>query len=331
MQQPYDFSLHLALYGPKGTGYSKDLTADSANAYCVEIAESHYENFPVLSWAVPPPLRQHFANVYAFCRWSDDLGDEVGNGDESAELLDWWRQETESLFLGRTRHPVMMALAGTINEFSIPPTPFLDLISAFRQDQYIKRYATFDELRDYCRRSADPVGRIVLYLLRCYTQERVALSDAICTGLQLANFLQDVGVDYREKGRIYLPQKEWERYGVDESMFALKSTSPELVELMKEEVSRAEGWLNAGLPLARQMPGRFRLMIALFGEGGLAILRRIRRAEYNVLAERPRLGKWDRIRALGRAVIRSAGLNRSPSNSPTIDDPSSKSAAGSVV
>lgn len=331
MEQPYDFSLHLAQYGPGGTGYSKDFTADSANSYCIQVAESHYENFPVLSLAVPPPLRQHFANVYAFCRWSDDLGDEVGIGDRPAELLDWWRQETEEMFLGRTRHPVMVALAGTVNDFSIPSTPFLDLISAFRQDQFIKRYATFDELRDYCRRSADPVGRIVLYLLRCYTQERVALSDAVCTGLQLANFLQDVGVDYREKGRIYLPQKEWERYGVDESTFALKSASPEFVELMKGEVARAESWLNAGLPLASQMPGRFRLMIALFGEGGLAILRRIRRAGYNVLAERPRLGKWDRIGALGRAVLRSAGFNRAPSNSPTIDDTSSKSAAGSVV
>jgi len=331
MHPPYDFSLHLAKYGPGESGESQEFTVETANAYCVEIAESHYENFPVLSLAVPPVLRQHFANVYAFCRWSDDLGDEVGDGERPTELLDWWRQETEALFLGRTRHPVMVALAETVREFSIPADPFLNLISAFRQDQFVKRYATFDELRDYCRRSADPVGRIVLYMLRCYTPDRVALSDAICTGLQLANFLQDVGVDYREKGRIYLPQDGWKRYGVDESTFARPAATPEFVELMKEEVLRAEGWLRAGLPLSKQMPGRFRLMIALFGEGGLAILRRIRGMGYNVLAERPRLGKWDRIGALGRAVIRSVGFNRSSPNLPTVDKTSTKNATGSVV
>ena len=331
MGQAYDFSHHLAQFGPAGLASGTPLTLAEANAYCVEIAQSHYENFPVLSLAVPSSLRQHFANIYAFCRWSDDLGDEVGESSQSVELLDWWREEVTSLYSGLPRHPVMIALAETVKAFSIPAEPFLDLISAFRQDQFTKRYATFEELRDYCRRSADPVGRLVLYMLGCHTPDRVALSDSICTGLQLANFLQDVGVDYHEKGRIYLPQKEWERYGVTESDFRLRSATPGFLSLMKQEVDRAEGWLREGLPLAVMMPGRFRLMIALFGEGGLAILRRIRHEGYNVLAERPRLGRLNRIGALGRALIRSSGLGSTTNKRAGIKSASSDKTAGSVV
>ena len=199
MGQSYEFSRHLYRFGPEGLAHAQTLTLAEANAYCVEIAQTHYENFPVLSLAVPARLRQHFANVYAFCRWSDDLGDELADTTRSEELLDWWREETLHLYTGRPRHPVMIALHETVQTFSIPAEPFLDLISAFRQDQTTQRYATFEELRDYSRRSADPVGRIVLYMLGCHTPERVLLSDSICTGLQLANFLQDVKIDFFEK------------------------------------------------------------------------------------------------------------------------------------
>ena len=206
------FAQDLQLYGPQKSALALPLDRRTAEAYCRTLATSHYENFPMVSWLLPKGLHQHFYNIYAYCRWADDLGDEVGDTKKSLELLAWWRGEVEACFAGQLRHPVFVALKPTIDEFSIPREPFLDLISAFEQDQSICEYDTFEQLRDYCRRSADPVGRLVLSLCRENTDLNVVWSDSICTGLQLANFCQDVARDFAI-GRIYLPRADYERFG----------------------------------------------------------------------------------------------------------------------
>ena len=186
-----------------------------AQDYCRRLARSHYENFSVASWFLPERLRQHFFNVYAYCRIADDLGDEVGDPAASLQLLDEWQAELDACYAGKPRHPVFVALAGTVRKFDIPRQPFADLLQAFRQDQTITRYETFEDLIAYCRYSANPVGHLVLYLCGYRDPERQALSNHTCTALQLANFWQDVSVDY-SKRRIYLPLEDLRRYQVNE-------------------------------------------------------------------------------------------------------------------
>lgn len=274
-----------------------------AEAYCRELATSHYENFPLVSWLLPKGLHQHFYNVYAYCRWADDLGDEVGDSARSLELLAWWRQELAACYAGQFRHPVFVALKGTIDEFSIPIEPFQDLISAFEQDQSVKEYQTFIQLRDYCRRSADPVGRLVLCLCRAATDQNVAWSDSICTGLQLANFWQDVSRDY-DIGRIYLPREDYERFGYRREDFDARVMNPAFRDLMKFEVDRARQFLTDGLPLIPQLPGRLQVDIDLFAQGGLRILQRIEGIDYQVWQTRPKVTKGDAMRLLIGALWR---------------------------
>lgn len=312
----YDFSTHLANFGPELLQTRRDaVSPEEARRYTIALARQHYENFPVLGWLVPGRLTAHFAAVYAFCRWADDLGDEVGDSNRSLFLLDWWKDQVHEMYAGRAKHPVLIALSETIDHFAIPPQPWLDLISAFRQDQLQSRYSTVAELLDYCRRSANPVGRIVLHLTSRHAPEHVEWSDSICTGLQLANFCQDVSTDFFEKGRIYLPLSERERHGVTEESLRQRLCNLSFVDMMKEEVDRAETFLRAGLPLSRAMPGRFKVLVAAFAEGGLAILRRIRAIEYNVLAARPRLSRLDRFGALARAFIGLVGRPSDRKNS----------------
>ncbi len=188
-------------------------TREEALAYTRWLSTHHYENFQVVSFLLPKRLHQDFYNVYAFCRWADDLGDEIGNTDESLRLLAWWRKELEAMYArGEARHPVFVALTGTIAEYKLPQDPFADLITAFEQDQRVTRYQNFDELFDYCRYSANPVGRLVLGLCGYQDAARYALSDATCTALQLANFWQDVTVDLK-KDRVYLPLDLLEKNG----------------------------------------------------------------------------------------------------------------------
>ena len=201
-------------------------SADEALGYTRWLATHHYENFHVVSFLLPKRLHQDFYNVYAFCRWADDLGDEIGDTARSLELLDWWRTELRAMFQGAARHPVFAALRGTVERHQLPIEPFDHLIQAFEQDQTVTRYHTFGELFQYCERSANPVGRLVLGLCGYSDPERQALSDATCTALQLANFWQDVGVDL-EKGRVYLPLADLERFGVSEaSLLAREATEP---------------------------------------------------------------------------------------------------------
>lgn len=296
-----DLARELAQWGPDAKFTPPSLT--EAEAYCRQLATTHYENFPLVSWLLPRGLHQHFYNVYAYCRWADDLGDEAGSKERALALLAWWRQELEACDRGELRHPVFVALKPTIDRFSIPITPFADLLSAFEQDQHITEYDTFGQLRDYCRRSADPVGRIVLYLCEQFTEQNGAWSDAICTGLQLANFWQDVARDYGI-GRIYIPREDYERCGFTRAAFEQKTSTPEFVSLMKFEVDRAREWLQQGLPLVAQLPGRLQIDIDLFAHGGLKILDRIEAIGYRVWETRPKVTKADAVQLLIAALWR---------------------------
>src|SRR5438270_8116814 len=180
------FARELERLGP-GRSYPPPSVAE-AQAYCSRLARGHYENFTVASLLLPRPLHRHFHAVYAYCRWADDLADETGGGPRALDLLRWWRQELLRCYDGEARHPVMVALRPTIEKFRIPPQPFLDLLFAFEQDQLVKRYATYEQLLNYCCYSANPVGRLVLYLCGAFDEERAVPSDRACTGLQLATF-----------------------------------------------------------------------------------------------------------------------------------------------
>ncbi|MEM9703435.1 MAG: squalene synthase HpnC, partial [Planctomycetota bacterium] len=276
------------------------------------LATRHYENFPVASFVLPADLRPHFHAVYAFCRWADDLGDEVEGTENSLLLLGWWREQTEALFAGEPpQHPVFVALKSTAERFDLPPEPFLHLISAFEQDQTVTAYDTFEQLLDYCRRSADPVGRLVLKLLSACDErgagENIARSDSVCTGLQLINFWQDVARD-AEIGRRYLPREDMERFGYSPDDFTAGRTTPAFRELLRFEVERAEEQLREGRPLADAIGGRFGIAVDLFAAGGLSICRKLRAIDFAVWETRPTLGKTDGARLLARAAGR--GLRR---------------------
>jgi len=299
----------LAVWGPEAVAPA--VTLAEAEAYSRKLATSHYENFPVVTWALPKALHQHFYNVYAFCRWADDLGDEIGDRDRSLALLGWWREELAACYSGRPRHPVFVALAPTIARFGIPQQPFADLISAFEQDQTVTDYETYTQLQDYCRRSADPVGRIVLYLCERFNDQNAAWSDSVCTGLQLANFWQDVSRDY-DIGRVYLPREDRERFGYTDAALQSRTTNAEFLALMEFEVERARSLLQAGRPLIASMPGRLQVDIDLFIGGGLAILDEIEKIEFRVWERRPvvtktRIGRLF-LGAAVRGLLRTAGF-----------------------
>ncbi|MGA8531647.1 MAG: squalene synthase HpnC [Acidobacteriaceae bacterium] len=280
-------------------------TLDEARAWCRRLAESHYENFHVASWFLPKRLRPHFHAIYAYCRVSDDLGDEVGDRDASLALLDLWGAELDACYRGEVRHPVFVALAETIRACDIPKEPFADLLVAFRQDQTVTRFATMDDVLGYCRYSANPVGRIVLYACGYRDDERFALSDKTCTALQLANFWQDVRVDYA-KGRVYIPLQDLDRFHVDEVRLAARHFTPEFRRLMRHEVDYAWDLFQAGLPLIGKVDAELALDIDLFSSGGMEILRAIRRQDHNVLRERPAISKPRKLALLLRALSRKA-------------------------
>ncbi len=309
------FAEELKTWGPQSA--SRGLSRREAEAYCRALARTHYENFPVVSWLLPRHLHQPFYNVYAYCRWADDLGDEIQDVARATELLAWWRKELRSCYRGSATHPVFIALGPTIEEFAIPPEPFEDLLSAFEQDQRVREYESFAELRDYCRRSADPVGRIVLYLCRRYSEQNAAWSDSICTGLQLANFWQDVARDYAI-GRVYLPRETRHRFGYTDADLAKRVTNPLFLDAMRFEVDRARHFLVAGLPLVRVLPWRLRIDIDLFARGGLSLLDRIQQIGYRVWETRPVLTKTDFGRlffgSLGRALVPPPRLPPVPPN-----------------
>lgn len=294
-----DFVVELARWGPNAD-YATPTLAE-AQAYVRYVASTHYENFTVASWILPRRLVPHFHAVYAYCRWADDLGDETGGGERALSLLQWWREELHRAYAGESRHPVMLALRETIRAFAIPPEPFLDLILAFEQDQRVKRYDTFEQLVGYCRWSANPVGRLVLYLCASFDGPRAALSDEVCTGLQLANFWQDVARDFAI-GRVYLPREDRDRFGFSDADLERRQTTPAFRELMRFEVARARGFLERGLALPPLLPRDVRVDVELFARGGLAILERIDALDGAVWETRPKLTKLAKAKLLARVL-----------------------------
>jgi len=276
-------------------------TLAEAEEYCRRLARSHYENFSVATWFLPEQLRQDFFNVYAYCRISDDLGDEVGDARASLSLLDQWGAELDACYAGTPRHPVFVALAETVRKCEIPKQTFVDLLTAFRQDQRVSRYATFADVLGYCRYSANPVGHLVLYVCGYRDAERQALSDFTCTALQLANFWQDVSPDYAN-GRIYLPLEDLRRFGVTEEDIAAQRNTSAFCDMMRFEVERARDWFRRGLPLIEKVDRELALDIELFSRGGQEILNAIEAQGYNVLGRRPALSKARKLTLVARAA-----------------------------
>jgi len=276
-------------------------TLEQARAYCQRLAESHYENFTVVSWFLPKRLRKHFHVIYAYCRISDDLGDEVGNREESLALLDFWQRQLDACYRGEAAHPVFVALSATIRECNIPQQPFNDLLTAFRQDQDIHRFATMDDILGYCHYSANPVGHLVLYTCGYSDAERMRLSDFTCSALQFANFWQDVSVDY-VKGRIYIPQSDLARFGVTESVIESARPTPQFRELMRSEVEYTRRMFQQGMPLIQSVDKGLALDLDLFSRGGLEILRAIELRDYDVLGARPAISNSRKAALMLRAV-----------------------------
>ncbi|HEY1240082.1 MAG TPA: squalene synthase HpnC [Bryobacteraceae bacterium] len=278
---------------------------DEARAYTRWLATRHYENFHVVSFLLPKRLHQDFFNVYAYCRWADDLGDEMGDCAESLRLLAWWSRELDAMYDGETTHPVFVALRPTVEKYGIPRQPFADLIQAFIQDQTVTRYANFEELFGYCRNSANPVGRLVLYLCGYSDAQRQSLSDATCTALQLANFWQDVTVDLR-KDRVYIPLDAMARHGYTvDDLFARRFT-PAFREVMRDIVRVARDLFHKGLPLVRCVDRRLALDLDLFSRGGLRVLDKIEQQGYDVLRARPAISKLERVGLLVQSLARLA-------------------------
>jgi squalene synthase HpnC len=276
-------------------------TQAEAQEYCRRLARTHYENFSVATWFLPQKLRQDFFNVYAYCRISDDLGDEVGDADASLRLLDQWEAELDACYAGVPRHPVFVALAETVRKHEIPKQTFVDLLTAFRQDQRISRYARFEEVVGYCRYSANPVGRLVLYVCGYRDAERQELSDYTCTALQLANFWQDVSVDYAN-GRVYLPQEDLRRFEVTEDDIAAQRNTSAFCDMMRFQVERVRDWFDRGLPLIQKVDRELALDIELFSRGGQEILNAIEAQGFNVLGRRPAISKSRKLALVARVA-----------------------------
>ncbi len=273
-----------------------------AERYTRWLATHHYENFNVASWLLPKQLHQHFYNLYAYCRWADDLGDEISDPARALELLDAWDQELRDCYEGRPSHPVFVALEQTIRAFDIPIEPFSDLLIAFRQDQTVHRYSTWNDMLGYCRYSANPVGRLVLYLCGYRDAQRQQLSDATCTALQLANFWQDVGRDL-DKGRIYIPIEMLAAHGLSEDDIVARRFDARYVSLMKELIARTRELFAEGVPLAARVDSALRVDIEMFSHGGLAVLDSIEAIGYNTLRHRPSIPKSKQLRLLTRALF----------------------------
>lgn len=281
-------------------------TLAESEAYTRWLATSHYENFHVVSFLLPKHLHQDFYNVYAYCRWSDDLGDETGDTAESLRLLAWWGGELEAMYAGTAPgHPVFLALQATAARRQLPKEPFANLLKAFVQDQLTTRYEDWDAVFAYCVHSADPVGRLLLMLCGYRDEERFRLSDKICTGLQLANFWQDVSVDLT-KGRIYLPLALLRKHGVAEADIVARRDSPAFRAATREAVGVARALFEEGRPLVKTLDRRLALDIDLFARGGMQVLKKIESIDYGVLLERPKIGKVERAGLLLRALAASA-------------------------
>ncbi len=314
MQAPHELEIAREL-PPAGCA------TPEAQRYTRWLATHHYENFTVVSWLLPRRLHQHFYNLYAYCRWADDLGDEVPGPARALQLLAWWEDELRACYAGRPSHPVFVALAPTVREFDIPIQPFLDLLTAFRQDQTVHRYATWEDVLGYCRYSANPVGWLVLYLCGYRDAARQQLSDYTCTALQLANFWQDVARDL-EKDRIYIPLDALAAHGLSAADIVARRFDTRYVSLMRDLVGRTRGLFAAGQPLVARVARELRTDVELFSRGGLAVLDAIEAIGYNTLERRPALSRATQARLLGRALLSRLLAPARPDNrGPTSPEP----------
>ncbi|HYL86881.1 MAG TPA: squalene synthase HpnC [Candidatus Angelobacter sp.] len=289
-------------------------TPAAAQEYTRWLATHHYENFNVVSWLLPKSLHQHFYNVYAYCRWADDLGDEVPEATRALQLLDWWERELDACYAGKPVHPVFVALRETVAAKDIPRQPFADLLKAFRQDQTVKRYPDWDAVLRYCVYSANPVGRLVLYLCGYRDEHRQRLSDATCTALQLANFWQDVSRDL-DKGRIYIPLDAAAAQGLSENDIVERRFDDRYIRLMQDLIRRTRSLFAEGMPLANMVGGRLSVDLEMFSRGGLAVLDAIESQGYDTLHKRPAISKMKQARLLGGTLVKhlvTAGQQPAP-------------------
>jgi squalene synthase HpnC len=275
---------------------------DEAQAYTRSLATGHYENFNVVSWMLPKGLSQSFYNVYAYCRWADDLGDEIPDAARALALLDEWEEELRLCYAGKPTHPVLIALTETVRQHDIPQKPFSDLLLAFRRDQTIKHHADWPAVLDYCVYSANPVGRIVLYVCGYRDPGRQEYSDWTCTALQLANFWQDVARDL-DKGRIYIPLDHLKTHGLSPADLEARRFDERYSRMMKELVEYTRTLFARGRALVGRVAGPLRVDIDMFSRGGLAVLDAIEAVGYNTIEHRPALSRRVQARLLGRALI----------------------------
>lgn len=265
---------------------------EESKEYCKHLAETHYENFHVATWFLPKRLRPHFQSIYAYCRIADDLGDEIGDPKISLQLLDEWDRMLQECYDAprNSKHPVFIALAETVRECRIPREPFLDLLVAFRRDQAVTRCESMQQLMEYSRYSANPVGRLVLYACGYSDPELQKLSDQICTALQLANFWQDVSEDY-QNGRLYLPADVMQRHGVTEEQIAAGECTPQFRQMMRELVAHTQQMFVEGAAISRKVDAELAATLDLFRQGGTATLQAIEQQKYDVLRKRPVVSK----------------------------------------
>jgi squalene synthase HpnC len=280
------------------------LTLSDAYRYCQDVAAEHYENFPVASHLLPQRFRQPIAVIYAFARTADDFADEGNHTPaERLTLLDDYETHLQRLLAGSPgSDPVFIALTDVIKRYALPIGLFEDLLSAFSQDVTKQRYENFAEVMDYCRRSANPIGRLLLYLYNQADEENLSLSDQICTALQLINFLQDLLQDFDEHNRIYLPQNEMRKYQICETDLQERNSNTAMQNLVQLQIQRARALLLAGSPLGNKLTGRIGLELRMIIQGGMRILQKLENNGGNVFL-RPRLKKSDYLGILWNAML----------------------------
>ncbi|MBI9073574.1 MAG: squalene synthase HpnC [Melioribacteraceae bacterium] len=276
---------------------------DSAYINSEKLAKDHYENFPVLSFFVSKKLRKHVAVIYKFARDADDIADE-GDKDPAERLkeLDEYNQNLKDCLSKSYKTDFWFALANTIKELNLSENNFYNLLKAFKQDVNKHRYNDFNELLDYCSNSANPVGRIILELNGIRNEKAFYYSDKICSALQLANFYQDVSIDFN-KGRIYIPLDECDEYQVNENQFGIKENSSNFTNLIKYQIKRTREMFNEGRNLLEMLPYKLRIQISWTINGGEAILSKIEKMNFDVLNRRPKLSKTDYFIALIKALL----------------------------
>lgn len=316
----------LDTFGPTSC---PSVSVSQAQRYTRRLTRAHGENFSVLTPLVPRHLRQPMADIYAFCRWADDLADQTGDRERSIELLQWWRDELHRALDATPRHPVFVALQPTITRLSLPGQPFHDLIDAFIQDQHVTEYERWDVLLDYCHRSANPVGRLMLHLTGISTSQTRALSDATCTALQLTNFWQDVRRDWLERGRVYIPRDVAQLYNFDPSRLPEligqrtdsrpkrheSTTAPhtdlvcqrprhQLKATVRDLVDRTWPMFHQGRELWPHVPRSMQPTIRLFTLGGEGVLKKIEKQQYDTTRHRPRLSRLEKLMLIGLVLPR---------------------------